>query len=331
MSLLGHGDLLHRAAAVLGGWLRPGLPSAAASAPCRVIGHRGAARFEAENTIPAFRRALELGADAVEADVSVTGDGRFALWHDADPNDHIALAREAGVEELAYRPKLPAAGSRWRRPVRELSAEELQRHFGYEPSEPAASGGRVGIDWLEGLHSWASRAGVRDVYLDVKLADDQTGAAAALVAWLRQRGGATAGSTTVYHLLSPRGPIVRSLADACGDREAPRLLDDGDAPRLRVSADLELPAPKVSELSGTGARDVSLGAGGRAWPGYRHDVGRMLRARDAGVFGSVVCWTLNERPRLEMLVAAGVDGVLTDEPALLREIVAAAGRAAPRA
>jgi len=43
-----------------------------------------------------------------------------------------------------------------------------------------------------------------------------------------------------------------------------------------------------------------------------------------------VGWTINDRPRLEMLVGAGVDGLLTDEPALLRAIVEAAGRGSGR-
>jgi glycerophosphoryl diester phosphodiesterase len=53
----------------------------------------------------------------------------------------------------------------------------------------------------------------------------------------------------------------------------------------------------------------------------------MLRARDAGHFGALIAWTVNPRRRLEQLVRAGADGVLTDEPALLRQIVESTGRA----
>ena len=97
-----------------------------------------------------------------------------------------------------------------------------------------------------------------------------------------------------------------------------------------MSADLELPRPAGPELTATGARDVSLGLGGRVWPGYRYDVGRMLQARNYGAFERVVAWTINDRRRLETLVGAGVDGLLTDEPALLRAIVEAAGRGSGR-
>ncbi len=317
MSRLGRGDLWHRAAAVLGGIRRPGIPPGDARRPCLVIGHRGAAKFEAENTLASYRRALELGADTVEADVSVTADGRFALWHDADPDESVALARQLGGERLAYRPRVPEVGSRWRRPVCELRAVELAQHYGYESEGSDVAKTFAGIDWLEDLLDWARQTRRAHLILDIKLADEQTAAAAALVDRLRQESG----GSTMIHLLCPRGPIVRALAAACAG---------GGAEHLRVSADLELPAPPVSELTATGAREVSLGLGGRAWPGYRYDVGRMLRARDSGAFERVVGWTINDRRRLEMLVGAGVDGLLTDEPALLRAIVEAAGRGSGR-
>jgi glycerophosphoryl diester phosphodiesterase len=46
------------------------------------IGHRGAAAYAPENTLASFRRAVELGADAVEFDLHRTRDGRFAVIHD---------------------------------------------------------------------------------------------------------------------------------------------------------------------------------------------------------------------------------------------------------
>ena len=47
-----------------------------------VIGHRGAAGLEPENTLRSVRRAIELGVDRVEIDVRVSKDGRLVIMHD---------------------------------------------------------------------------------------------------------------------------------------------------------------------------------------------------------------------------------------------------------
>jgi glycerophosphoryl diester phosphodiesterase len=47
-----------------------------------VVGHRGAAGVEPENTIRGFRYALELGVDYVECDVHLTKDNQLIVMHD---------------------------------------------------------------------------------------------------------------------------------------------------------------------------------------------------------------------------------------------------------
>jgi len=56
-----------------------------------IYSHRGANLELPENTIEAFRLALELGADAIETDAHMTRDGRIVLSHDP------GLERTAGV------------------------------------------------------------------------------------------------------------------------------------------------------------------------------------------------------------------------------------------
>ncbi len=48
-----------------------------------VVAHRGASAYEPENTLRAFRRAIELGADMSELDVHLSKDGHAIVMHNA--------------------------------------------------------------------------------------------------------------------------------------------------------------------------------------------------------------------------------------------------------
>ncbi|WP_422115987.1 glycerophosphodiester phosphodiesterase [Brachybacterium sp. UNK5269] len=54
------------------------------SAPPRpaLVGHRGASAHAPENTLAAFRRALEDGAQLLECDVHLSADGQVVVMHD---------------------------------------------------------------------------------------------------------------------------------------------------------------------------------------------------------------------------------------------------------
>lgn len=47
-----------------------------------IIAHRGASYLAPENTLSAFRKAMEIGADGVEMDVQQTRDKKLVIHHD---------------------------------------------------------------------------------------------------------------------------------------------------------------------------------------------------------------------------------------------------------
>ncbi len=67
------------------------------------IAHRGASADYPENTLLAFRRAVELGVDMIELDVQLTRDGELVVLHDETlertTNGHGAV-REYSYAEL---------------------------------------------------------------------------------------------------------------------------------------------------------------------------------------------------------------------------------------
>lgn len=83
------------------GYFSPALP--------RIFAHRGFAAKPgvAENTIQAFRAALELGATHLESDVQVTKDGVPVLFHDDDLLRLAGLPRKINELPLAELMNLP--------------------------------------------------------------------------------------------------------------------------------------------------------------------------------------------------------------------------------
>ncbi|MHA1731225.1 MAG: glycerophosphodiester phosphodiesterase [Promethearchaeota archaeon] len=51
-----------------------------------VIGHRGNEKYDPENTMPAFSRAIEAGADFIELDVRLSSDRKVLVFHDSKLN-----------------------------------------------------------------------------------------------------------------------------------------------------------------------------------------------------------------------------------------------------
>ena len=60
-----------------------------------IIAHRGFAQNCRENTLEAYRRAIEVGADAIELDVRKTKDNVLILFHDE-------AIREKQINQLTY-------------------------------------------------------------------------------------------------------------------------------------------------------------------------------------------------------------------------------------
>lgn len=68
-----------------------------------VIAHRGASAVAPENTMCAFRKALQLGADALELDVHLTRDGQVVVIHDEDirrTSNGKGLVKDFTLEQL---------------------------------------------------------------------------------------------------------------------------------------------------------------------------------------------------------------------------------------
>jgi glycerophosphoryl diester phosphodiesterase len=72
-----------------------------------VLGHRGASAARRENTLAAFAKAREFGADGVEFDVRRTSDAQLIVHHDPEA-DGVGLLAGSTFETIrAARPDIP--------------------------------------------------------------------------------------------------------------------------------------------------------------------------------------------------------------------------------
>lgn len=84
-----------------------------------VQAHRGASGYAPENTLPAFQKAIVLGADGIETDIHYTLDGRFAVCHDD------TLERTSDGQ-----------GSVSGKTIKQLKTYDFGCHFDPRPAEP---------------------------------------------------------------------------------------------------------------------------------------------------------------------------------------------------
>ena len=64
--------------------------------------HRGASSICPENTMEAFRKAIELGADGIELDVQISDDGQLIVIHD-EKVDRTALMGQGYAKDMSVK------------------------------------------------------------------------------------------------------------------------------------------------------------------------------------------------------------------------------------
>lgn len=292
-------------------------------------GHRGARGLAPENTLPAFERALDIGVTTLELDIGVTADGVVVVAH--DPYLNPLITRDAGGQWLSG-----AKGPL----LKSLTLSQLQ---GYDvgrlkPDTPYAKtfdtqqprdGTRVPT--LAALFDRVKALGAHDVRFNIETkinptqADDTVGPddmARALIKAVRDAGMAQRvaiqsfdwRTLKVVQQLEPTIPTVYLTVQTANNDNTRdgnwtnglKLADQGSAPRM-VKA-----------------------SGGAVWSPNGGAVTEAL-VKEAQALGlKVIPWTINLPADMDRLIGWGVDGIITDYPDRLREVMAKRGMPLPK-
>jgi glycerophosphoryl diester phosphodiesterase len=249
-----------------------------------VYAHRGAAAERPENTLPAFRRALELGADALETDVHLTADGRVIAAHDEDAARVTGIARKFREAALA-----------------EIQSWDAGYGFVDSNGERPFLGKGYRVPTLDEL--LAELPGVR-LNVDLKAREP-----ALVERFLEVVRGSRAEDRVIAASFS-RTTLVRLRA--AGYR--------GESSLARVEFARLWLLPVWLRLGPPPATRAQIPT--QSGP-FRFATPRTLaKLRRLGL--KVDFWTINDVETARMLVGLGVDGIMTDDPALIVPAVRAA-------
>ena len=307
--------------------------SSSAAQALDLQGHRGARGLAPENTLRAFATALGIGVTTLELDVGITRDGRVVVSHDRGLNPDITRGPDG--EWLA------APGPS----IHSLSLGELRRYDvgGIRPGtkyaeryprQMPAPGER--IPTLEELFSLTGRAGNTQVRFNIetKLSPLHPG----------ETPPPEAFADTLVRSVRGAGMVARVSIQSFDWRTLARVQATApDIDTVYLSAqqrwldNIERGKPGASPwTAGLDADDFGgsvpkmiVAAGGRVWSPYHAELDAAGLAEAHGLGLRVVPWTVNDVPRMRELIAMGVDGIITDYPDLLRNLLIESGSAVP--
>jgi len=291
----------------------------------RVIGHRGAAGLAPENTLAAFRKAIDLKIDAAELDVQLSSDGELVVYHDFWLNPDITRAPDGGwVKDKVF--------------IRDTSLAELKTYdvgrlkplsiYGLRyPDQLALDGER--IPTLKEVVSLfrGSRSGNRPhLWIEIKTSPEAhersstpEAVADALVELLQQEN-----TTKQVHILSFDWRALYHVQKISPEMPTIYLTRIGGSVK-NVQPEKPGPSPYTSPIDvddfGGSIPQAIQAAGGRGWAPHHREVSEasLQEAHRLGL--KVFVWAPDGTGRMRRMMQKGVDGIITDRPDILGSIV----------
>lgn len=251
-----------------------------------IMAHRGDSAAAPENTLLSLRRAVEIGVDFLETDLRMTKDGELVLFHDE--------TLERTTQETG--------------PIRNKTLDELKRiDLGYNfttddgKSFPYRGKGHSIVTLAEAFEAFP------ETKFNIDIKDTDPKAPEKLAILIKEFNRESSVLVASFHDVQAFRfrKLMPEVASSACPSEISRFVF---ALKMRV---LSLFSKKCEYE----AFQVPMKYG-------RTQVvdSRFIRAaHDRGI--AVHVWTINEREDMEELINLGVDGLFTDEPMILRDIL----------
>lgn len=292
-------------------------------------GHRGTRGNAPENTLAAFDRALAIGVDTLELDVGLTADGVVVVLHDLALNP--AITRDASGRWL------PAGQGPL---VRSLTLAQLQTYDvgRIRPDTPYAKtfatqqprdGERVPT--LSAVFDLVKARGASVRFnIETKVDPTRPGDTAspeamvqALLKVVQDAGMASRVSIQSFdwrtlRLVQKAAPAIPTVCLTVQSANSDSVRDGRWTAGLRLEEHGSV--PKVAKAAGCATWSPNAGA-----------VTQELVNEAQSLGLQVIPWTVNAPADMDRLVGWGVDGLITDYPDRLRQVMEARAMRVPKA
>ncbi|MER7245655.1 glycerophosphodiester phosphodiesterase family protein [Kribbella sp. NPDC000426] len=331
--------------ALIAGLLLPAAPAAAHRGDFDIQAHRGGLGLTVESTIASFSHGLELGVSTLELDVQITQDGYAVVTHDrkVDGNKCRDTAPyTAGDPEYPYVGKFINTLSL--KQVKQLDCGSLpQANFPEQQPDPGAR-----MPELRDIFALVHRYRAYGVKLNVETkveagAPTETAPREQFVqvvaSEIRKANIARQvtiqsfdwGSLMRMHQVMPQLPLV-----ALDNYDFLQVGKPGRSPWLGGIDIDDFGGDVVKAVKSFGASAISpvdgFPQGGKIGdPGFRPYFTKdaVKAAHKAGL--KVVPWTVDEPATIKWFIEQGVDGIISDYPDRVRDVVRSEGIRLPQA
>lgn len=308
--------------------------------------HRGGIGLVTESTLKAFANALELGVSTLELDTQLTADGHVVVTHDRQVLAHRCLDT---APVFANDPEFPYVGKY----IKDLSLAQIRTlDCGSQRAEPHAgqqtvAGERMVL--LSDVFDLVKRYGADNVMLNIETKveagaphetaprEDFVSAVIEQVQKHNMLGQVSIqsfdwGALMLVRQLEPALPII-ALSNAqsflqCGMPGASPWTGGIDMDDF----DCNLPAAAASFGADAISPVHGLPQNGRVTDADYQAFTTPEMVQQAHALGlRVIPWTVNDAATAESLIRIGIDGIITDYPDMLRDVLITTGRDLPAA
>ncbi|MDR3655748.1 MAG: glycerophosphodiester phosphodiesterase [Mycobacterium sp.] len=304
--------------------LLPPLPAASAEPPAFDLqAHRGGRGETTEESLRAFAKSLELGVSTLELDIAITRDGQPLVWH--DPTIQAEKCSDT-APAFAGDPQYPYVG----RLVHDLTLVQIRtldcgKRIGEFPDAEVVRGNKIATLPEVFALTDSYHAAVR-FNIETKVEADKPGDSA----------GPQEFVDVILAAVRSAGEVDRAEIQSFDWRTLPMVRRAEPSIPLVALYNEQTWAPDSRWLAGENAAvigDPMIGAklvgADVISPRYTLVDGKPYVDRAHWMGLKVIPWTVNDADTMRQQIADGVDGLITDYPTLLRNVMADLGMPLP--